>query len=184
MIPIASPVIGEEEKTAVLRVLESGMLAQGPAVEAFEAAFAERFGVRHAVAVASGSAALLVALLAHNVGEGDEVITTPFSFIASANAILFAGARPRFVDVRGDDYNIDPELIDRMVHTPDQGDHSCTSLRQSVPDGRYRGHRTASRVSDCRRLLPSSRRGDRRPSGRDVRHRLLFVLSDQEYDHR
>ena len=115
MIPIASPVIGEQEKAAVLRVLESGVLAQGPAVEAFETAFAERLGVRHAVAVGSGSAALLVALLAHGVGEGDEVITTPFSFIASANAVLFAGARPRFVDVREDDFNIDPELIERMV---------------------------------------------------------------------
>ena len=115
MIPIASPVIGEPEKAAVLRVLESGVLAQGPAVEAFETAFAERLGVRHAVAVGSGSAALLVALLAHGVGEGDEVITTPFSFIASANAVLFAGARPRFVDVREDDFNIDPELIERMV---------------------------------------------------------------------
>ena len=115
MIPIASPVIGEKEKAAVLRVLESGVLAQGPTVEAFEKAFAERLGVRHAVAVGSGSAALLVALLSHGVGEGDEVITTPFSFIASANAVLFAGARPRFVDVREDDFNIDPALIERMI---------------------------------------------------------------------
>ena len=115
MIPIASPVIGDEEKAAVLEVLESGILAQGPAVETFETAFEERFGVRNAVAVGSGSAALLVALLAHGVGEGDEVITTPFSFIASANAALFAGARPRFVDVRDDDFNIDPALIERMI---------------------------------------------------------------------
>ena len=115
MIPIASPVIGDEERAAVLRVLESGVLAQGPVVEAFEKEFAERLGVRHAVAVGSGSAALLVALLSHGVGEGDEVITTPFSFIASANAVLFAGARPRFVDVRDDDFNIDPALIERMI---------------------------------------------------------------------
>lgn len=115
MIPIANPVIGESEREAVLRVLESGILAQGPTVEAFEAAFAERMGGRHAVAVGSGSAALLVALLAHGVGEGDEVITTPFSFIASANAVLFAGARPRFVDVRDDDFNIDPELIEQKI---------------------------------------------------------------------
>ena len=115
MIPIASPVIGDEEKAAVLEVLESGILAQGPGVETFETAFEERFGVRNAVAVGSGSAALLVALLAHGVGEGDEVITTPFSFIASANAVLFAGARPRFVDVRDDDFNVDPALIERMI---------------------------------------------------------------------
>lgn len=115
MIPIASPVIGEQEKAAVLRVLESGMLAQGPNVEEFEAAFAERLGVRHAIAVESGSAALLVALLAHGVGEGDEVITTPFSFIASANAVLFAGASPRFADIRDDDFNIDPDLIEQKI---------------------------------------------------------------------
>ena len=78
MIPIASPVIGDEEKAAVMRVLESGNLAQGSAVEAFETAFVERFDVRHAISVGSGSAALLVALLAHGIGEGDEVITTPF----------------------------------------------------------------------------------------------------------
>ena len=115
MIPIASPVIGQQEKAAVLRVLESGMLAQGSTVEAFEAAFAERLGVRHAIAVESGSAALLVALLAHGVGEGDEVITTPFSFIASANAVLFAGASPRFADIRDDDFNIDPDLIEQKI---------------------------------------------------------------------
>jgi len=115
VIPIASPVIGEQEKAAVLRVLESGILAQGPTVEAFEAAFAERLGVRHAIAVESGSAALLVALLAHGVGEGDEVITTPFSFIASANAVLFAGASPRFADIRDDDFNIDPHLIEQKI---------------------------------------------------------------------
>ena len=115
MIPIASPVIGDEEKAAVLRVLESGNLAQGSTVQAFEDAFAERFDVRHAISVGSGSAALLVALLAHGVGEGDEVITSPFSFIASANAVLFAGARPRFVDVRDDDFNIDPDLIEQQI---------------------------------------------------------------------
>ena len=115
MIPIARPVIGDKERAAVLTVLDSGVLAQGAVVEAFENAFAERLGVRHAVAVGSGSAALLIALLAHGVGEGDEVITTPFSFIASANAALFAGARPRFVDVCNDDFNIDPALIERAI---------------------------------------------------------------------
>ena len=115
MIPIAKPVIGDGEKAAVLRVLDSGVLAQGPVVEAFEREFAERMGAPHAVAVGSGTAALLVALLAHGVGEGDEVVTTPFSFIASANAVLFAGARPRFVDVRDDDFNIDPALIERAI---------------------------------------------------------------------
>ena len=173
MIPIASPVIGEEERAAVLRVLESGVLAQGPAVDAFETAFAERLGVRHAVAVGSGSAALLVALLAHGVGEGDEVITTPFSFIASANAVLFAGARPRFVDVREDDFNIDPELIERMI-TP--------RTKAIIPVHLYgnpcrmddiEDHRAPPRLDDHRGLLPSPRCIDRGPSGRVIRYRLL-----------
>ncbi|MBN1487467.1 MAG: DegT/DnrJ/EryC1/StrS aminotransferase family protein, partial [Anaerolineae bacterium] len=94
MISIAKPLIGEEEKQAVLEVLDSGMLAQGPRVKAFEEAFAKMCGVNHAVATSSGTTALHIALLAHKVGPGDEVITTPFTFIASANSILFTGAKP------------------------------------------------------------------------------------------
>ncbi len=114
-IRISQPLLGEEEQQAVLRVLESGQLAQGARVHEFEAAFARMCGVRDAVAVSSGTAALLVALLAHGVGLGDEVITTPFSFVATANAVLLAGARPVFVDVREDDFNIDPELIESRI---------------------------------------------------------------------
>ena len=82
-IPIARPQLEQEEKAAVMAVLDSGMLAQGPRVAEFEARFAELCGVRHAVAVASGTAALWLALMAHDIGPG-EVITTPFSFIASS----------------------------------------------------------------------------------------------------
>ncbi|MBM4431649.1 MAG: DegT/DnrJ/EryC1/StrS family aminotransferase, partial [Chloroflexi bacterium] len=115
MIPIARPVIGEEEKQAVLAVLESGMLAQGQQVRAFEEAFAEYCGVKYAVATSSGTTALHTALLAHGVGPGDEVITTPFTFIASANSILFTGARPVFVDIEEDSYNINPTLIEEKI---------------------------------------------------------------------
>ena len=111
MIPISKPMLGEEEKAAVLKVLESGQIAQGPKVADFEEAFARECAVTEAVAVSSGTAALIVALLAHDVGPGDEVITTPFSFIASANAILLAGAKPVFVDVDPDDFNINVERI-------------------------------------------------------------------------
>lgn len=115
MIPIAQPLLGREEEGAVLEVLRSGQLAQGPRVEAFERSFAEWLGVKYAVATSSGTAALHIALLAHGIGPGDEVITSPFTFIASANAILFCGARPVFVDIEPDTYNINPMLIEEAI---------------------------------------------------------------------
>lgn len=115
MINMARPQIGEEEKQAVLEVLDSGILAQGPRVKAFEEAFAEMCGVAHAVATSSGTTALHTALLAHGVGPGDEVITSPFTFIASANSVLFTGARPVFVDIDPLTYNLDPRLIEAAI---------------------------------------------------------------------
>jgi len=115
MIPIARPLIGQEEKQAVLEVLESGILAQGPRVRAFEEAFAEYCGVRHAVATSSGTTALHTALLAHGIGPGDEVITTPFTFTASANSILFTGAKPVFVDIEKESFTINPLLIEEKI---------------------------------------------------------------------
>ena len=115
MIRIAQPLIGDEEKAAVMAVLESGRLASGPVTRELEEAFArEVAGVREAVAVSSGTAALHLALLAHGIGPGDEVITTAFSFQATANMVLAAGARPVFVDV-GEDGNIDPVLIEEAI---------------------------------------------------------------------
>lgn len=111
MIPIAKPLIGEAEVEAVSSVLRSGMIAQGPKVVEFEEAFAEYTGVEHAIAVNSGTAALHVALLANGVGQGDEVITSSFSFIATGNSILATGATPVFADIRPDTFNIDPEAI-------------------------------------------------------------------------
>ena len=115
MIPISKPQIGEEEKRAVLEVLDSGQLAQGPKVREFEEAFAAFCGVRHAIATSSGTTALVTALLAHAIGPGDEVITSPFTFVASANSILSVGARPVFVDIDGRSYNIDPDLIEARI---------------------------------------------------------------------
>jgi dTDP-4-amino-4,6-dideoxygalactose transaminase len=114
-IPIAAPQIGDEERQAVLAVLDSGQLAQGPVVEDFERAFSRWIGVRHSVALSSGTAALNLLLLAHGLKEGDEVITTPFTFVASANAALFVGARPVFVDIEPDTYNLDPSLVEAAV---------------------------------------------------------------------
>jgi len=115
MIPIAKPLIGEEEQAAVAEVLSSGQLAQGPRVRAFEAAFAAWASVEHAVALSSGTAALHAALLAHDIGPGDEVITTPFSFVASANCALFVGARPVFADIEPRHFTLDPEQVARCI---------------------------------------------------------------------
>lgn len=116
MIPIAKVSIGEEEKSAVMEVLNSGMLASGPKVLEFEKLFAEYTGSKYAVAVNSGTAALQIALMAHGIGKGDEVITSPFTFIATANSILFTGARPTFADIEEDTFNIDPEsIIDKIT---------------------------------------------------------------------
>jgi len=115
MISIAKPLMGEEEKQAVLEVLDSGMIAQGPRVKAFEEAFAEMCGVKHAVATSSGTTALHVALLAHEIGPGDEVITSPFTFIASANSVLFTGARPVFVDIDPVTFNVDPAQVEDAI---------------------------------------------------------------------
>ena len=110
-INIASPQIGKEEIKAVTAVMKSGMLAQGPKVAEFEEKFAKAIGTKFAVATSSGTTALEVALRAVGIGQGDEVITTPFTFIASANTILYTGARPVFADINEETFNIDPEKI-------------------------------------------------------------------------
>lgn len=115
MINIAKPQMGEEEKKAVMEVLDSGMIAQGPRVKAFEEAFAAMCGVKHAIATASGTTALHVAILTAGIGQGDEVITSPFTFIASSNSILYTGARPVFIDIDPVTYNINPELIESAI---------------------------------------------------------------------
>jgi len=114
-IPIAKPQLGEEEKAAVMAVLDSGMLVMGKRVAELEARFAELCGVKHAVAVTSGTAALWASLLAHEIGPGDEVITTPFSFIASSNAVLYVGAKPVFVDIEPDTCLMDPAAIETKI---------------------------------------------------------------------
>jgi dTDP-4-amino-4,6-dideoxygalactose transaminase len=107
LIPIARPQFGAEEEAAVLEVMRSGTFAQGPRVKAFEESFAAMTGANYAVATSNGTTALYLALLASGVGQGDEVITSPLTFIATANAIAQTGARPVFADV-DDTLNLDP----------------------------------------------------------------------------
>jgi len=115
-IPIAKPLIGEEEINAVVEVLKSGMLAHGKEVEAFEREFADYLEAKYGIAVVNGTAALDIALKAIKIGPGDEVITTPFTFIASANSILFQGAKPVFADIDPKTYNLDPnEVLEKIT---------------------------------------------------------------------
>ena len=115
MIPLAQPDITDAERDAVLAVLQTPTLTMGPQGKAFEAAMARFAGVRHAIAANSGTSALHLVVRALGIGEGDEAITTPFSFIASSNCILFERARPVFVDIEPRTLCIDPERVERAI---------------------------------------------------------------------
>lgn len=111
-IPIAKPMITDDEKRRVMEVLDSGRLVAGAKVKEFEHSFADYLGAGSAVATSSGTTALQVTLEALGIGAGDTVITTPFTFVATSNAIIHAGARPLFVDVDPHTYNLDPQAVE------------------------------------------------------------------------
>jgi len=114
-IPIAEVRLGPDEERLALEVLRSGHLVQGAMVERLEAGFRELCGVRHAVAVSSGTTALVAALAALGIGPGDEVITSPFTFVATLNAILEVGATARFADIDDADFTVDPESVEACM---------------------------------------------------------------------
>ncbi len=116
-VPLSFPDIGPEEHELVSRVLDSGILSIGPMVEKFERMVAGYLGVGDAVAVSNGTAGLHLAVSALEIGEGDEVITTPFSFVASSNCILYARARPVFADIETETLNIDPAQVESLITT-------------------------------------------------------------------
>lgn len=115
MISIAKPLIGEEEKKAVSEVLDSGMIACGLKTEEFEKKFAKYVGCKHAIATTSGTTALHLGLLSLGISKGDEVIVPSFSFIASANSILFCNAKPVFCDVNPKTFNIEVNKIENLI---------------------------------------------------------------------
>jgi perosamine synthetase len=114
-IPLARPLMGDREEELVLDVLRSRRLSLGPRVEEFERALGERIGVQNVSAVASGTAGLHLALRAVGIQAGDEVITTPFSFVSSANSILYEGARPVFCDIDPRTLNLDPKAAEAAM---------------------------------------------------------------------
>jgi len=115
VIPLARPVIGDRERELVDEVLHSRQLSLGPTVTRFERMWAERIGVRHAVACSSGTAGLHCCLHAAGIGAGDEVITSSFSFVASANVIVYTGATPVFAEVDPLTYNMDPAAVEAAI---------------------------------------------------------------------
>jgi perosamine synthetase len=115
MIPISRPNIGKEEINAVKRVLEDGNITMGEVTSDFEKSFSRYIGAEHAVATSSGTTALQVGIEALDISKGSEVITTPFSFIASTNTLLFNYLKPVFADIDADSFNIDPEEIEERI---------------------------------------------------------------------
>ncbi len=120
-IPVAKPFIGREEEAAVLEVLRSGWVSQGPKVAEFEKRFAEYVGAAHAIAVSSCTTALHMALMAAGIEPGDEVLCPSLSFIATANSIRYCGAAPIFVDVDPVTYNMDPAKIEAAITPKTKG---------------------------------------------------------------
>ncbi len=115
MIPISKPNIDQNEKDAVMAVLNSGIIASGPKVREFEGAFAAMAGVKHAIAVSNGTCSLHTCLVMNNIGKGDRVLTTPFTFIATGNSIIHAGAEPLFCDIEEGSFNISPDKIEEAL---------------------------------------------------------------------
>ena len=114
-IPYGRQSIDEDDIQADVDVLRSGYLTTGPKVVEFEQVVADHVGAKYAVAVSNGTAALHIAWLAAGIKKGDEVITSPITFAASANCVLYCGGKPVFADIKADTYNIDPEDIERKI---------------------------------------------------------------------
>ena len=181
MLGFQPPAIGDEEIEAVAETLRSGWLTTGPRAAELERRFAEFVEAEHVLAVASGTAALHLALLAVGVGPGDEVITTPITWPATANVIVHAGATPVFADVRDSDLNIDPDRVAELVTDKTK---AIVPVDLAGPAGRPRPAARA-RHPDRRGRGARSRERLPRPEDRlDRRGHLLLALRDEEHRRR
>ena len=171
------PAVGEEEIAAVAETLRSGWLTTGPRTALLEERLAAYLEVEHVLAVSSGTAAMHLALLALGVGPGDEVITSPITWPATANVIEHCGATPVFCDVREDDLNLDPALLPAARHRADEGDPPRPPRGPAVrprPDPRARPPGRRGRSPCARGALP------RPQARRPLRGDLLLALRDEE----
>ncbi len=174
-IALSAPSVGPEERAAVLRVLESGTLAQGPEARLLEDEWARATHAPFAVATSSGTAALQLALLAHGIGPGDEVITSPFTFVATAHAIIHVGAKPVFVDVEEDTFNLDAKKVAAALTEKTRAIMPVHLFGQPCDMARIEELATAHRlviVEDAAQAMGARYRGE--PVG--ARHTSCFSL--------
>lgn len=161
-IPLARPFFDGREMELLAACLESGHVAQGPLVARLESGIEELLGGVHALAVSSGTAALHLAVRALDIGPGDEVIVPAFTWVATAHAVEYAGARAVFADVDPATFNVTVQSVERVLSPLHKGDNSCTSVRSARAHARTYGSGSTARTS-CR--------GGRRLCGRGGRRR-------------
>ena len=173
-IRLSAVTVSEESERLVLSVLRSGHIAQGPMVARLEAGFAELCGTRHVVAVTNGTIAARRRIAGTGVGPGDEVVTSPFTFVATLNAILECGATARFADIDPATFVVDADQVAEAI-TPRTRVLMPVHLYGQAPDMTPpRCARVGSRSGDRRRCRAGPRRARRRRAGWFVRHGLLF----------
>ncbi len=177
-VPLSDIQLGETEEQAVLKVLRSNWLTMGTVTQEFEQQFAKKMKIKHAVAVTNATAALHLACLSLGIGEGDEVIVPSLSFVATANAVLYCGAKVRFADIIGpEELTISPELIEASDYSQNKSDY-CDALRWlPLPYERNTRHRLS--ISSCRdrRRGPCAWRQTKRSTLRHLgRYRLFQFL--------
>ena len=180
-LDFSPPLIGDEEVDSVVATLRSGWLTSGPRVAELEQRFAAYAEVPYAIATSSCTAALHLAMIAADVGAGDEVVTTSFTWPATVNAILHAGAQPVFADVDRATLNIDPEAIERAITPEPVPSCRCISPVRPATWTRSRQIAADTRAEADRGRGPRGGGGGGQPKDRlDRRLHLLLAVCDQE----